>query len=70
LVLGGGLGNLFDRVFRDTDGRVVDFVDLHVWPVFNVADSAITIGVIALLVMSFRAERTPDGAGERAERDR
>jgi signal peptidase II len=61
LVVGGGLGNLFDRVFRDTDGRVVDFVDLHVWPVFNVADSAITIGVIALLIMSFRAERKPDG---------
>ena len=60
LVLGGGLGNLIDRVFRDTDGRVVDFVDLHVWPVFNVADSAITIGVITLLIMSFRAERKPD----------
>ena len=59
LVLGGGLGNLFDRLLRDTDGRVVDFVDLHVWPVFNVADSAITLGVIALLFMSFRAERGP-----------
>jgi signal peptidase II len=70
LVLGGGLGNLFDRVFRDTDGRVVDFVDLHVWPVFNVADSAITIGVAALLIMSFRAERTPEGDGDRVERDR
>ena len=60
LVLGGGLGNLFDRVFRDTDGRVIDFVDLHIWPVFNVADSAITMGVIVLLIMSFRAERRPD----------
>ncbi len=67
LVLGGGLGNLADRVLRDTDGRVVDFVDLHVWPVFNVADSAITIGVLALVVMSFKAERDGDpdkeGAG-------
>ncbi len=62
LVLGGGLGNLFDRVFRETDGRVVDFVDLHFWPVFNVADSAITLGVIALLIMSFRAETQPDAA--------
>ena len=69
LVLGGGLGNLFDRVFRETDGRVVDFVDLHVWPVFNVADSAITLGVIALLIMSFRAERQPDSA-EPGTRDR
>jgi signal peptidase II len=69
-VLGGGLGNLFDRVFRDTDGRVVDFVDLHVWPVFNVADSAITIGVIALLIMSFRAERQPDESIEQEATDR
>ena len=70
LVLGGGLGNLYDRLFRETDGRVVDFVDLHVWPVFNVADSAITLGVITLLIMSFRAERQTDdsiepGAGDR-----
>jgi signal peptidase II len=65
LVLGGGLGNLFDRLFRDTDGRVVDFIDLHVWPVFNLADSAITIGVITLLIMSFWAERPGDqAAGE------
>ena len=70
LVLGGGLGNLFDRVFRETDGRVVDFVDLHVWPVFNVADSAITIGVIALLIMSFRAERQPDESTEQEATDR
>ena len=68
LVLGGGLGNLADRVFRDTDGRVVDFADLQVWPVFNVADSAITIGVLALLVMSFRAERTTDDNDDRGDR--
>src|ERR687895_536311 len=40
MVLGGGIGNAMDRLFRDTDGRVVDFVDLHVWPVFNLADAA------------------------------
>ena len=62
LVLGGGLGNLFDRLFRDTDGQVVDFVDLQVWPVFNLADSAITIGVLTLLIMSFMAERTDEAA--------
>ena len=46
LVLGGAMGNLIDRVWR---GHVVDFIDVHVWPVFNVADSAITIGVVLLL---------------------
>lgn len=58
LVLGGGLGNVADRVFRDTDGRVVDFIDLHVWPVFNLADSAIVVGVIVLLVVTARSERS------------
>jgi signal peptidase II len=42
LILGGSLGNLLDRV---RTGAVVDFVDLRVWPVFNIADVAITVGV-------------------------
>ncbi len=42
LVFGGSIGNLIDRVAL---GRVTDFVDLKVWPVFNVADSAVVIGV-------------------------
>lgn len=50
LVLGGALGNLIDRLLY---GAVVDFVLLHAgrwhWPAFNLADSAITVGVIALL---------------------
>jgi len=58
LVLGGGFGNVADRLFRDTDGRVVDFIDLHVWPVFNVADMAIVTGVGLLLILSFRSERS------------
>ena len=57
LVLGGGLGNVFDRAVRDTGGRVVDFIDLHVWPVFNVADSAIVVGVLTLLIVT---ARTPE----------
>lgn len=57
MVLGGGLGNLIDRVFRSTGGRVVDFIDLHVWPIFNVADSFIVIGVALLLILSVRADR-------------
>ena len=59
LILGGGLGNVFDRVFRDTGGRVVDFVDVHVWPVFNLADSAIVIGVVTVFVLSARTPSAP-----------
>jgi len=61
LVLGGALGNVYDRV---TLGRVVDFIQLHAagyyWPAFNVADSAISVGVVLLLLESLgrsRAER-------------
>ncbi|MFN2488743.1 MAG: signal peptidase II [Actinomycetota bacterium] len=54
LILGGGVGNVVDRIFRDTGGRVVDFIDLHVWPVFNVADSAIVIGVLTIFLLSLR----------------
>jgi signal peptidase II len=47
LVLGGTVGNLFDRVMF---GTVTDFVALHFWPVFNVADSAVSTGVVLLLL--------------------
>jgi signal peptidase II len=59
LVLGGALGNLTDRVVRGPGftGEVVDFLDLRVWPVFNVADSAIVLGAVVLLVASFRRDR-------------
>lgn len=46
LLLGGALGNLIDRLSL---GWVVDFIDLGFWPVFNLADSAIVLGVILLL---------------------
>lgn len=52
LILGGAIGNLIDRV---SYGYVVDFLDFHWqqmhWPAFNVADSAITIGVVLLLLV-------------------
>ena len=50
LVLGGALGNLTDRLIRAPGlrGRVVDFIDFHVWPVFNLADTAIVVGAILL----------------------
>ena len=56
MVLGGGMGNLIDRVVRSTDGQVVDFIDFHVWPVFNVADACIVIGVVWLIFLGGREE--------------
>jgi signal peptidase II len=56
LVLGGALGNLCDRFFRSPGvlrGHVVDFVRVGWWPVFNVADSCVTIGAVILIVRSF-----------------
>jgi len=50
LILGGALGNLADRIFRDLHGGVVDFVDFHFFPSFNVADSCITVGCILLVI--------------------
>jgi len=63
LILGGALGNLVDRVVRGPGltGRVVDFIDPHVWPVFNVADASIVCGAILLAVVAFR-----EGRAERA----
>lgn len=59
LILGGALGNLTDRALRGPrfTGRVVDFVDLQVWPVFNLADTAIVVGAILLATSSARADR-------------
>jgi signal peptidase II len=65
VVLGGAAGNLVDRLLREGSGllggRVVDFVDLGWWPVFNVADVSLWVGIGILLWTSFREER-----GERA----
>lgn len=47
LILGGAVGNLVDRL---RVGSVVDFLDFRVWPVFNVADSCITVGVMLILL--------------------
>ena len=51
LIFGGAIGNLVDRI---TLGYVVDFIDFRVWPVFNVADSAITIGAVVILFKCFQ----------------
>jgi signal peptidase II len=63
MVLGGAIGNLLDRAFRAGDGflggGVVDFVDLQWWPVFNLADSAIVVGAIALFLLQWQDEDKP-----------
>lgn len=59
LVLGGAFGNVIDRIFRAPGflrGAVVDFVDVGFWPVFNLADAAITCGCLLLLVASWSRE--------------
>lgn len=58
LVLGGAVGNLVDRLLRSPGflrGEVVDFIKVPNWPTFNIADSAITIGVILIAVRGWRA---------------
>lgn len=51
LVLGGAFGNLIDRLYY---GAVIDFVDVHFWPVFNVADAAITVAVLVLILRGLK----------------
>ncbi|MGK7295875.1 MAG: signal peptidase II [Candidatus Wenzhouxiangella sp. M2_3B_020] len=62
LVLGGAIGNLVDRI---TLGYVVDFIDLHYggwhWPAFNIADSAIVIGVTLMLIEGLLPPRETPG---------
>ena len=62
LILGGALGNLTDRIVNGSGfrGEVTDFIDLQVWPVFNLADTAIVVGAIVLAASNL---------GDRAEHD-
>ncbi len=57
LVLGGAVGNLIDRIYH---GYVVDFIDVYYnawhWPAFNIADSAITVGAVMLVIDTFRSK--------------
>ena len=59
LILGGAVGNIIDRVLQ---GYVIDFVDLHWhswhWPAFNIADVAISMGAVAVLLDVFSSKRT------------
>lgn len=67
LVVGGTFGNMVDRVFRDGNdgvlgGAVIDFVDLQWFPVFNLADAALTVGIGLLLVVGFFTDALDDPA--------
>ena len=63
LVIGGASGNLVDRLFRHNGGAVIDWIDPRFWPVFNVADAAVSVGVVLALAHSLFAD------GSRAGRD-
>lgn len=57
LLVGGAFGNIADRLFRPPGslrGAVVDYIDIGPWPVFNLADCAITVGCVALVLLSGR----------------
>ncbi|MFT3662054.1 MAG: signal peptidase II [Gordonia sp. (in: high G+C Gram-positive bacteria)] len=75
LVLGGALGNLTDRFFREPGplrGHVVDFISVGWWPVFNVADSAVVCGAIllvALTLLGFDYDGTRSGWAARNDED-
>ena len=57
-IIAGAIGNIIDRVFY---GAVIDFLDFHLyeyhWPAFNIADSAIVIGVVTLIIVSYLEEK-------------
>ena len=59
LIIGGALGNIFDRIIR---GGVIDFIDLHIfdyhWPAFNFADSAIVVGALGIIYKGFFKNKT------------
>jgi signal peptidase II len=57
LVLGGILGNLTDRIFREPSflqGHVIDWIQIPNWPVFNIADTAIVIAAVVAIILTIR----------------
>lgn len=67
LILGGALGNLTDRAVNGSglSGHVTDFIDFQVWPVFNLADTAIVVGAV-LLALSTAVHDEPEGTPQGA----
>ncbi len=65
LIGGGAVGNLIDRLARGEgrfDGGVIDWIRLPNFPVFNIADSSITVAVVVLIVLAWRTERAEKAA--------
>jgi signal peptidase II len=63
MIVGGAIGNLIDRLFRGEAwlrGAVVDFIDLQWFPIFNIADSAISVGAVLMILASFRKPAVPE----------
>ncbi|MDA8081830.1 MAG: signal peptidase II [Actinomycetota bacterium] len=52
MVIGGALGNICDRLFRNNHGSVIDFIHSGFWPTFNLADSAVVVGIVVILLAS------------------
>src|SRR3989338_8254218 len=61
LILGGTAGNLIDRLQY---GTVTDFINVQIWPIFNVADSAITIAAILLIIIVWKEEKSENNKQE------
>ena len=69
LIIGGAIGNVIDRLFRQEAwlrGGVVDFIDFQWFPIFNIADIGVTVGGALLVFASWRASRVDPGAIEPA----
>lgn len=72
LILGGGAGNLIDRIFREPgigQGHVIDFIRVPNWPVFNIADMAVVTGAILAVLLSLKGidyREVPDAADAEA----
>ena len=70
LALGGILGNLTDRIFREPGfftGHVIDWIELPNWPVFNVADSAIVVAAVIAVLLSIKNISPIEGSDEERE---
>ena len=67
LLLGGAFGNLIDRVIA---GRVTDFIDVGPWPIFNIADSAVVVGITLLIASMVLLEGREAGTEVSDQRDR
>lgn len=68
-ILAGAIGNIADRLFRGDGllhGKVVDFIDLQWFPIFNVADSAITVGATALMISLFLEQSRLQKSGDQS----